>query len=98
MKVQDVKWLDAGNVRLEAVITGEIKSIAEEKQHFFYHRYIYVQTLKLQTATRLITAKMVHPVTKNVKIDTFTIGESIRAYGSWEGSTFLINHFEMEKR
>ena len=98
MKEQDVKWLAAKNVRQEAVITGEIKSIVEEKQRFYYHRYMYVQTLKLQTASRLITAKKVNPVSKNVKIDTFTVGEVIRAYGSWDGSKFLFSHYEIEKR
>ena len=52
----DRKWLETGNVRQEAVVTGEIKGITEEKQRFYYHRYIVVQSIKLQTSTKVITA------------------------------------------
>lgn len=95
MKEQDVKWLNAGDVRHEAVMTGEVKSIVEERQRFYYHRYIFVQTLKLQTASKLSTAKMITPIKKNVKTDSFTIGDVIRVYGSWEGSTFLFSYYEI---
>ncbi|MFK9092299.1 hypothetical protein [Bacillus salipaludis] len=98
MKEQDAKWLAANNVPHEAVLTGEVKSIVGERERFYYHRYIYVQTLTLRTATKLITAKKVTPITKNVKPDSFTVGEVIRVYGSWEGSKFLFNHYEIEKR
>ena len=97
MKEQDTKWLNAGNVRLEAVITGEIKSIVEERQRFYYHRYIFVQSLKLQTSSKLTTAKMITPIKKGAKINSFTKGDVIRVYGSWEGSAFLFNHYETQK-
>ncbi|MBO0959238.1 hypothetical protein J1P26_05785 [Neobacillus sp. MM2021_6] len=97
MKEQDVKWLNVGNIPHEAVITGEIKDIVEERQRFYYHRYIFVQTLKLQTEAKIINAKMITPIKKNVKADSFIIGDVIRVYGSWEGSTILFNHYEKKK-
>jgi hypothetical protein len=98
MKEQDEKWLAVGNVREEAVLTGKIKSIVEDKQRFYYHRYIFVQTISLQTDTKLITVKKITPLLKEIKMESFTVGEVIRVYGSWEGSIFLFSHYEMEKR
>jgi hypothetical protein len=93
MKEQDQKWLSLSNVREEAILTGQISDIVAEKQRFYYHRYIYVQELKLQTEVKLIKIKKVTPLTKNVKISLFTVGETIRVYGMWEGSHFFFNHF-----
>ncbi|WP_066066423.1 hypothetical protein [Neobacillus soli] len=98
MKEQDAKWHAASKVRHEAVLTGEIKNIIEEKQRFYYHRYIYVITLQLQTSTKFITAKQVTPITKTFEKDIFTAGNIIRVYGSWEGSKFLFSDYEIEKR
>jgi hypothetical protein len=98
MKEHDEKWVKAGDVTHEAVLTGEIKSIVEEKQRFYYHRYLYVQTLQLQTSTKLITAKKITPLTRNLIIESFTIGDIIRVYGSWESNKFLFNQYTIEKR
>ncbi|CAH2713388.1 hypothetical protein BACCIP111895_00523 [Neobacillus rhizosphaerae] len=97
MKEHDKKWLACGNVQQEAVLIGEIISLTEEKQRFYYHRYIFVQTLKLKTAAKLITAKKVTPITKNMKIEPFNVGEVIRLYGSWEGTKFFFNGYVGEK-
>lgn len=94
MRENDSKWLAAADVREEAILTGEIKSITEEKQRFYYHRYIFVQEIKLQTETKLIKAKKISPLQKNTQIDSFTIGDVIRVYGHWEGSNFHFNHYQ----
>lgn len=95
MKEQDLKWLNTGSVPQEAVLTGQIKNIVEEKQRFYYHRYIFVQEIKLQTHHKLVVIKKITPLTKNMKIDKFIIGEMIRIYGMWEGSTFIFNQYEV---
>ncbi|PLS06429.1 hypothetical protein [Neobacillus cucumis] len=97
-KEQERKWLEVGEVRQEAVVSGEIKGIVEETQKFYYHRYIYVQTIKLQTSTKVINAIKRTPLTQDRKKDTFTIGETIHLYGSWEGNNFLFNQWVNEKR
>lgn len=97
-KEQDREWLEAGNVHDESVITGEIKDISEEKQRFYYHRFIIVQNIKLQTSSKMVTAVKKTPLTPNVKIDTFMQGETIRLYGTWEGSQFVFNKWIIEKR
>jgi hypothetical protein len=93
MKEQDLKWLACANVPQESVLFGQIKSLSSEKQRFYYHRYIYVQEMKLQTDAKQITIKISVPLTKDARIDSFTVGETIRVYGSWEGSHFIFSHF-----
>ena len=97
MKKQDQKWLECSNVPEEAVLIGKIYSLVEEKQRFYYNRYIYVQELKLQTEIKSVKLKKITPCTKNVKLDAFTIGETIRVYGKWEGNQFYFNRYEINK-
>jgi hypothetical protein len=95
MKLNDSKWLAAAEVKKEAVLTGEIKSINTEKQRFYYHRYILVYVFTLQTETKLIKAKKIIPLKDNIELDSFSIGEVIRIYGSWEGNHFHFNEFQL---
>jgi hypothetical protein len=97
-KEQNRKWLRAGEVREESVVTGDIIDITEEKQRFYYDRYVLVQSIKLQSSTRVITAIKTTPLTPDVKKDTFTVGETVRLYGSWERSHFLFSNWVNEKR
>ncbi len=98
MKENDTKWLAVSMVPHEAVLTGKITSIAEERQRFYYHRYIYVQTLKLETSSKVITAKKTSPITKKMTAVTFALGDVVTIYGSWEGSTFLFSEYDVKKR
>ncbi|MFJ5761706.1 hypothetical protein ACIQAA_21845 [Neobacillus sp. NPDC093182] len=98
MKLNDSKWLASADVRKEAVLTGEIRSINREKQRFYYHRYILVYELTLQTETKLIKAKKIIPLKNNIELDTFSIGEVIRIYGSWEGNHFHFNEYQIVHR
>jgi hypothetical protein len=95
MKLNDSKWLAAAEVKKEAVLTGEIKSINTEKQRFYYHRYILVYVFTLQTETKLIKAKKIIPLKDNIELDSFSIGEVIRIYGSWEGNHFHFNEYQV---
>lgn len=96
MKEYDQKWLVAGIVRKEAIVVGDIKSITEEKQRFYHQRHLFVQTLKLQSGTKMITAQKVAPMTKNMKKEIFPLGETIRVYGTWKGSVFVFSDYELE--
>ncbi|NWQ43946.1 hypothetical protein MLOOGBEN_24900 [Bacillus sp. EB106-08-02-XG196] len=95
MKLNDSKWLAAADVAKEAVLTGEIKSINQEKQRFYYHRYILLYELTVQTETKLIKAKKIIPIRNNIEIDTFSVGEVLRIYGSWEGNHFHFNEYQL---
>jgi hypothetical protein len=95
MKLNDSKWLAAAEVAKEAVLTGEIKSINQEKQRFYYHRYILLYELTLQTETKLIKAKKIIPIRNNIEIDTFSVGEVLRIYGSWDGNHFHFNEYQL---
>ncbi|MEH7493965.1 hypothetical protein V7177_17095, partial [Neobacillus niacini] len=71
-------------------------SVIREKQRFYYHRYTLLYELTLQTETKLIKAKKIIPLTNNIQLlDTFSIGEVIRIYGSWEGNHFHFNEYEI---
>ena len=94
MKEHDVKWLEAGNIRHEAVITGQIKDITQEKQKFYRHRYILVQLLKIQTETKIVYIKKITPLTKDPAVETFITGQVIRVFGMWEGTQFIFNDYE----
>lgn len=95
MKLNDSKWLAAAEVRKEAVLTGKIISIKTEKQRFYYHRYILVYEFTMQTETKLIKAKKILPLTNNIELDSFSIGEVIRIYGSWEGNHFHFKEYQI---
>jgi hypothetical protein len=94
MREQDLKWLAAGNVLHEAVLTGQIKDIVEEKQKYYRHRYIFVQELKLQTETKTVYVKKITPLTKDLSIESFNIGDFIKVIGMWEGTQFYFDHSE----
>lgn len=95
MKLNDFKWLATAEVKKEAVLTGEIKSINQEKQRFYYHRYILVHELMLQTESKLIKVKKISPIKNNIEIDTFSPGEVIRIYGCWEGNHFHFSEYQI---
>jgi hypothetical protein len=97
MKEHDQKWLAAGDIAHEAVLKGIIKGVRADKQRFYYNRYLFVQTLSLQTDGKVITVKKITPLIRELNPDSFTVGDTIRVYGSWEGSTFLFNQYEIEK-
>jgi hypothetical protein len=94
MKLNDRKWLALADIQKEAVVTGEIRSIRREKERFYYHRYVLVYELTLQTETKLIKAKKIIPIKNNMEIASFSIGEVIRIYGSWEGNHFHFNEYQ----
>jgi hypothetical protein len=94
MKLNDSKWLASAEVAKEAVLTGEIKSINKEKQRFYYHRFILLYELSLQTETKLIKAKKIVPIRNNTEMDTFSSGDVIRIYGSWVGNHFHFNEYQ----
>jgi len=97
-KEQYRKWLQAGEVRQESVVIGEIIDITEEKQRFYYDRYVLVQSIKLQSSNKVITALKTTPLTPDAIKETFTVGETVRLYGSWERSHFLFTKWVIEKR
>ncbi|MGG5253071.1 hypothetical protein ACQYAD_06200 [Neobacillus sp. SM06] len=94
MKVQEQKWLKAGDVIEEAVFAGEIKEITNEKQRFYYNRYLFVQELKLQTDTGRMTVKKITPLRKPFIPEHFEIGEKVRVYGGFVGDEFYVNRVE----
>ena len=95
MKLNDSIWLALAKIKKEAVVTGEIRSISREKQRFYYHRYILVYDLTLQTESKLIKAKKIVPIKNNIEIDSFSIGEVLRIYGYWEGNRFHFSEYQI---
>ncbi|MGJ7910557.1 hypothetical protein [Neobacillus sp. LXY-1] len=96
MKEHDAKWLATAEVPHEAIVKGKILNVREEKQRYYYHRYILVQILQLQTNAKTITAKKTSPIHKNMKKDVFNPGDVILLYGSWTNHHFLFSDFRIE--
>lgn len=97
MKEQDRKWLQVGQFEEEAIVTGIIKSIHNEKQKYYYHRYIYVQEFKVQTETKTIIMKKETPLTRKISIEQYDNGEVIRAFGQWQDHQFFCRRIEKVK-
>lgn len=91
------KWLSAGNVFKEAVITGEIISITEEKERFYYEHFIFIQTLNLRAGPKIVQARKITPMTETMCKHSFAAGQMIRVYGTWRGKRFIFQDYEITK-
>ena len=94
MKVKEREWLTIGDVREEAILTGEVVSTRLERQRFYYHRYILVQEIRIQTDIRIQVAKKIMPLRQDINTKELHEGESVRLFGSWDRNFFLFDRFE----
>lgn len=94
MKVKEREWLTIGDVRDEAILTGKVVSTRHEKQRFYYHRYILVQEIRIQTDTGIQIAKKMIPFKQENNLQEFLEGESVRLIGSWDRNFFLFERFD----
>ncbi|WP_158587579.1 DUF4131 domain-containing protein [Neobacillus notoginsengisoli] len=88
------KWLDSGKAKEEAFLEGTITSILQEKQRFYYHRYLAVQELSIKSAGGTVQARIITPLTKDANLKDFRPGQTVRIYGSWQKNWFHANRVE----
>lgn len=86
-------WLAAATVEPEAILSGQIKDVLHDRQRFYYSRWHFVYEIKLQTQTGMTTVKKRTPLTKDLTIEQFTIGDTIRVFGRWENSEFYFSKY-----
>lgn len=94
MKFFHEKWKNLDHVYEEAVITGEITQINEERQRFYYHRYVHSVQITLKTTNGQIDAKKFIPIKTGYQIPEVHIGEFVRVYGNWENRQFQISRIQ----
>lgn len=90
-KAFDEKWLKLAFVNEEAILTGKIVHIKEEKQRYYYSRSIHVLEIKLQTPIYTIMAKKITPSHIPVESPNIQKGDTVTLYGNWEEEIFQIS-------
>ncbi|OCA85567.1 hypothetical protein A8F94_11820 [Bacillus sp. FJAT-27225] len=93
-KEHEIKWREAGIAKEEAVIIGTIVSVSQEKQRFYYHRYLLVQELMVKTPAGLVKVRINTPLTKNTTFIKYESGQPVKVYGSWQDTWFHANRVE----
>ncbi|WP_316569037.1 hypothetical protein [Neobacillus sp. YIM B06451] len=97
-KENEIKWLQTGSAKEEAIVTGEVQSVFKERQRFYYHRYIFVQELIIRTETGTAKARIITPLMKGASPINYHAGQVVRIYGSWEKNWFHANRVEFVEK
>ena len=90
MKVFHDQWNNLDQTHEEAVVTGEVIHINEEKQRFYYHRYVHCLLITLQCANSRIVVKKLTPIKTGFQIPDIKQGEVVSVYGNWQSKEFLV--------
>jgi hypothetical protein len=94
LKEHEERWLNLTNLNEEAIVTGEIIHLTQTKKRYYYHRYISVIQIKLQTETKLIQVKRITPYKLQNEIQALKTGDKVRLYGNWEENEFRFLRYE----
>jgi len=85
------KWTNLDQVKEEAILSGKIISIKEEKQLYYHRRYVHIIEIRLQTSFNIITAKKITPIKGSFETNKMNTGEIVSIYGNWEKEEFRIS-------
>ena len=97
MKIFQEQWNNLDHIDEEAVLTGEVIHMSEERQRFYYHRYVHCLLITLQSANRKIVVKKLTPIKTGFKLPDIKHGEVITVYGNWENKAeFHVARIEKE--
>lgn len=95
MKKQKEKWMQLENIVEEAIVVGVIKEIHEERQRFYYHYYVLVTDLVVQTEHKSLRVSRMIPLYKNVQpFFHYQMGDKVRLYGNWKEDIFRFTRLE----
>jgi hypothetical protein len=95
LKENEEKWINLTRLKEEALVSGQIIQINKTKKRFYYHRYVEVVQIKLQTETRIIQVKRVIPFTNETDKFNLGIGDRVRLYGNWGEDEFRFLRYEI---
>ncbi|MBN8199454.1 hypothetical protein [Bacillus sp. NTK034] len=85
------KWASLQNVPEEAIISGEVVQISENRQRYNYSRYVHVLELTIQTKNSTQSnLKKITPLMKNTIIPSVKIGDAVHLYGNWKDDFFHV--------
>lgn len=87
-KKYEESWKALENINEEAVIKGRVISKNEEKQRYYYHKFVLVTELKIKTATGIIKAKRIIPLRDGHTPAQIKIGDEISCIGEWKKDYF----------
>lgn len=90
-KAFNAEWTTLDQVNEEAIVSGKIISIKEEKQLYYHHHYVHILEIKLQTSFKIITAKKITPIKGAYEANKMNAGEIVSIYGNWEKEGFRIS-------
>ncbi|MFS0861358.1 hypothetical protein [Fredinandcohnia sp. 179-A 10B2 NHS] len=88
-------WEALENIKEEAIINGRVINKSEEKQRFYYHKFIYVTELKVKTPTTTVNAKCILPVKEDFTAPTINVGDEIKCIGEWKEDSFRFIHYNI---
>jgi ABC-type bacteriocin/lantibiotic exporter with double-glycine peptidase domain len=93
------KWADLNNVPEEAIISGEIVHMSESKERYYYHRYVHVLDLTIQSsAKKQWKVKKITPLMKNASLPSLNIGDTVHLYGNWKEEYFLVSRIHVKEQ
>jgi hypothetical protein len=95
MKENEHMWQNLTNIYEEAIVSGKIIQLVETRKRFYYHMYINVMNIQLQTDTKMIHVKRVTPYTKQKDPIGLKIGDHVRLYGNWHENEFQFLRFDI---
>lgn len=91
MQKNDRKWRDFREIPEEAVVSGKIIEVRNHKERFYYHRYIHITTLKIDTGSKELNVRKITPITKGFVPPEFKQGSKVHLYGNWKDGFFSVN-------
>lgn len=91
MEANYEEWVKLEDISEEALISGRIIQVHEQKERFYYHRFNHVSVLKIQTGVKELTVKKITPMRKGATPPVFKTGEMVHLYGNWKQGYFAIN-------
>jgi hypothetical protein len=95
LKEKEKKWISLKEQHEEAFVSGKVVNLLESRKRFYYHKYIHLVDIHIQTETKLIRVKRITPyIVQNDSI-TIKIGDNVRLYGNWRENEFRFHRYEL---
>jgi hypothetical protein len=95
LRENESKWLKLSEIVEEAIVTGKVIKFFETKKRFYYHRYIHITEIHLQTETKVIVVLRKVPLTKSSERLPIEIGDEVRLYGNWQENEFRFKRYDI---
>jgi hypothetical protein len=95
MKENEKKWLSLTDLQEEAIVTGKVLQIVHSNKRFYYHRYIHIIEISLQTEMNTIHVKRITPYNNQLEPFPIKIGDQVRLFGNWQENEFRFMRYDI---